>query len=1012
MKSKYNWLLSVALAMTVQVGIAQEKTLTGVVQEAGMPLPGVSVMLKGTSQGTQTDLDGRYSLKVKPGDVLVFSFIGMDDVTHVVGQEAFYNANFTQGGGTELDNVVVLAYGQQRTKNEVTGNVVAVKGDVVANTPVTSVDQALQGRVAGLQMSTVSGSPGAIQDIRIRGINSMSATNQPLYVVDGIPMHNDNISGNGNGTTLAGLSTINSDDVESMTVLKDAAATSAYGARGSNGVILITTKKGKSGKTNFNFKSSVGFQNLSRKGFKYLDGHQKEELFLEGIYNDYGKGGANFTRDKAYDFAKRNNLTANLDNWKATGMQRNDWKKALENKDAQMTILNFSASGGSERGTFYGSMGYEKFDGITKGGDFKKISGSFNFTRKLSDKFDITVGAQVSNVSQMTLLEGGAYFSNPNLTGMFKSPWDNIYNADGSYNIDPTSVPNTLYIVENNDYLNDVTRVISNNALGYRILDNLKFTSSIGLDYTLANYKTYYNPIYGDGVSTKGSAFQSDTKGFNYVWQNSLDYRFYLGENHRFDAKALTEFQKKKTNYISAGGEVLPPGMKSVGTAAANYSGFTSFTDWSQFSILGMVNYSYANKYLLDVTVRREGSSRFSKDDRWGTFYAVGGAWNISSEDFLKDVEGIDLLRLRGSFGTTGNSTVGLNSYQQYLGAGTYNGESALYATQFGGEIGWETQTKFDVGVEFGLFNNRLTGNVAYFNSKSKDLLYSLPLSMTSGFSSQTMNVGEMRNTGVEVELNYDIFRDGDFKWSIGGNFGTVKNEVVKMPLVDGKPLEVKSSFKATQEGKAINTWYLREYAGVDPDNGDALWYRADGTTTNKIAEAEYRFQNNSALPKVTGGIHTDFSYKGFNLSALFTFATGYSIYDYWHSYTATNVASTVGTYNGTTGMLDRWQNPGDITNVPRMAWASSDYTSPHTGFLYKGDHIRLRQITFGYDFQSNVVKTLGVDGVNLSVSALNPFTWVRDKGLKGDPEVGASGYIEMATPGTKSVMFTLNVKF
>ncbi len=473
------------------------------------------------------------------------------------------------------------------------------------------------------------------------------------------------------------------------------------------------------------------------------------------------------------------------------------------------------------------------------------------------------------------------------------------------------------------------------------------------------------------------------------------------------------EFQKNKINLLSAGGEVLPPGLTSVGTAAANFSANANYDDWTQLSYLGMLNYAYDDRYLLDLTLRREGSSRFSKDDRWGTFYAVGAAWNITSEKFMNGVDFLDLLRLRGSYGTTGNSGVSINTYQQMLSAGSYNNEAGLYISQIGGPLGWEKQTKFDLGVEFGLLNNRISGSFAYFKSKSKDLLYSMPLSMTTGFASQWVNLGDLENSGFEAELNFDIIKSKEFNWSIGGNLGTVKNKVTRMPVVDGKPLEVIGSYNAIVEGKAIRTWYLAEYAGVNPDNGLAQWYMADGSKTTNYNAAEKRYQNSSPLPKVTGGVNTHLDYKGFYLDALFSFATGYKVYDSWASYTNAVNSRSLNTYNGSVELMDRWQKPGDITDVPKLTTGGGGtYTSPSTRFLYDGDHVRLRQLTVGYDFNKNAVKALKLDGVNLSVSALNPFTWVKDGRLKADPEVDAEGYIEMTTPAIKSIVFSLNVKF
>lgn len=979
-----------------------------------MPLPGVSVVIEGTQFGTTTDLDGKYSIRVTEGQTVVFSFVGMKDVKYRVGAASTYNPTMYSDSAI-LEGVIVLAYGQSKTVNDITGNVVQVKGDVIASTPVSTVDQALTGRVAGLNMSSTTGSPGAMQQVRIRGRNSLSATNEPLYVVDGMPITNDNVSGSTSATSLSPLSSINADDIETMTVLKDAAATSAYGARGSNGVILITTKKGTRGDAKYTLRTSLGFQDLARKGPKFLNGAQKEELWLEAIYNSNGEK-YGFSKDQTLDWYQNSYGGAYkpgvLNNWINAGRKNNDWLDAVRQKGAVMSSLNLSATGGDDKGYFYASLGHDKFKGTTIGVDYRKVAANFTFTRNLSDKVEITIGANVSNILQNAILEGGAYFSNPNLTAMFANPWQPIYNADGSYNLN-TSMPNTLYITKHNDYKNDLTRVISNNSLKYKIIDNLNFVTNIGLDYMLSNYQTYYNPVHGDGAAYKGYASQTDRKAFNYVWQNSLDYRFYIKDLHRFDVKALMEFQKNKVNWLQGTGQVLPPGMKSLGVAAANYEAWSDFTDWAQLGFLGMVNYSYDNRYLLDLTIREEGSSRFSEDHRWGTFYAIGGAWNISEEAFMQDVDFLDLFRFRTSWGTTGNSSIDVNQYQQLLVAGSYNNESALYANQIGGPLGWEKQQKFDIGLEFAMFDNRLSGSFAWFHSKTTDLLYKQPLSMTSGFENFLTNIGDLSNEGFEVELNYDLIRSEEFNISIGGNIGTVKNRMTRMPIIDGKPLETISSYNIVKEGHAIQEWFMREYAGVNPDNGNAMWYMADGTKTENYNLAERRFQGTSALPKFSGGVTANIDYRGFYVNALFSFAGGYSIYDAWAGYTNTVNAQSLFTYNGVTELLDRWQEPGDITDVPRVSEGGNTfYSSVSDRFLYKGDHIRLKQLSLGYNFNKRIANKLGVDGINLSVTGHNLVTWVKEGRLKADPEVSDSGYIEMGSPVNKSVIFSLNINF
>lgn len=993
---------------------AQQKLFKGIVSEGNSPLPGVSVVIYGTDIGTQTDLEGHFSLSVSEGDILVISFIGMQEVKYKVSKENTARIQMSTLS-QELEEVVVMAYGEIQKKSEIVGNVVSLKGDVLAKTPVVSVDQALQGRISGLQISGRSGTPGSVQNIRIRGRNSLSATNEPLYVIDGVPIVTGDIAGSSTGSSLSKIAGLNSEDIQTISILKDAAATSTYGARGSNGVIIITTKSGVTGKTKFNFSTSVGFQNPARKGPEFLSGKQKKELWLEAVYNTYGKSGG-FGKDQTWEWFKNRSGPNNiLVKWVEDGEKVNNWKKAVQNKDAIYSKINFSASARDNVGGFYASIGHEKSEGTVIGSDFRKIVATFNTDRKISDMFYFRLNNNIYNLKQDGILEGGAYFSNPNLTGMFMSPWHNIYNKDGSLNMgkSPSNLPNTLYITKNNLNRNDVINVRSINTLGAKIVENLLFESSLGIDYYIANYKSYENPILGDGEAYKGAASDRDNKNFNYVWTNKLDYNFYINEMHSIKTLAVIEFQKNKNNFLRARGEVLPPGMQTIGSAAANFTASSNYFDWSQLSFLTKVDYLFDKRYSALYSVRREGTTRFS--ERWGTFQAIGVGWNINNESFMNNIDFINYLRLKSSYGTTGNSSISTNVFQQLLAPTTNGGEAGLYAYQVGGNLKWETQNKFDISLEFALLKNRISGSIGYYSSKTKDLLYNLPLSRTTGFSSQMVNLGSISNNGIELELNFDIIQGKDFNWSIGGNFATSKSKVNELPyLKNGDKLEVLGGYNALKEGKLIYEWYMPSWAGVNTETGAPEWYKADGTKTSVYSQAEKRFQGSSPLPKVSGGINTAIDFKGFFASALFTFSAGYKIYDSWARYTQGINSRTLNTYNGTTELLNRWKNPGDNTDVPKLTASSGmeEYTAPSTRFLYNGDHIRLRQLVLGYNFDQRIAKRFGLEGIGLSLTGMNLFTWVKDKKLKGDPEVGVNGFIEMATPTIKSITFSLNVNF
>ena len=1020
MKFKIKWIYTLLLALSMQFSFAQEKTVSGVVSDGTGPVPGANVIVRGTKNGVQTDFDGKYAIKAKVGDVLVISFVGMQDATAKVGASNTINVKL-QSGNT-LEEVVVVGYGQVKKRNEVTGNVSTVSADKIKAAPMVSVDQALQGNVAGLQMSTTSGTPGSTQDIRIRGRNSINAGNDPLFVIDGIPMINGNFSGSANVSSLSTLSSIAADNIESMTVLKDAGATSVYGARGANGVILITTKKGKKGDAKFNFSSSVGFQNNAVEGLRPLTGAEKKELLLESIFNVFGEA-RGFTRENTLAWATTNqaNNTAALRAWIAGGEKEYNWGDLVKNQDALINNLDFSVSAGDDKSTMFASVGYNKTEATVIGSAFTRVSANFNYTRKLTDKWDLKTGINVSNVKQGGVLEQGAFFSNPNLTKNFMSPWNAPYNADGSFALPATGLHNSLYTAEKSIRDNDLTRLMSNNSVSYKITKDVVYNGGISFDYTMNSYKGFNDAVHGDGIGVGGNASASVSRNFNYVAQNSIDYRLALGENHKFDFKGLIEFQQNKLNFISASGEVLPIGFTNVANAAANKDASSSFDDWSNLSYLGIVNYKFQDRFLLDLTARREGSSRFSAPTRWGTFYSAGGAWNIDKENFMKNISVVNLLRLRGSYGTTGNNAIGLNEFQTLLGTSSYNNRGGMFPSQFGTTgLTWEIQNKFDAGIEFGLFDNRVSGSVAYYNNDSKDLLLSLPMSLTTGHSSQTQNLGTLNNKGLEFELNLDVIRSENFNWSLGGNFSTVENEVTDMPVVDGTRITITGGTTRTEVGYPVSGWYMRKFAGVDPANGNALWYAngVDGATTTNYNSAVQTWQGDSALPTYSGGINTHFESNGFYLDATLYMVGGHKVYEDWATFTQGQGTNTLVGFNGAEPLLNRWRNPGDITNVPKVQIATtagnSNMLAANTSsrFLHDGDFVRLRDVTFGYNFKSNVLSQLKLDGLSFSLRGTNLFTWVKDKDLKYDPEVRADGFTRLTSPPVKSVVFSINVKF
>lgn len=601
-----------------------------------------------------------------------------------------------------------------------------------------------------------------------------------------------------------------------------------------------------------------------------------------------------------------------------------NWGNAVKNKDAVMQNYDISASGGDENSSFYASLGYNATEATVIASDFERISGSFNFNRKFSDKFDFSTSMNVSNVTQNGILEQAAYFSNPHLVRFFMPPIESAYNADGSYNLN-TSVFNPLYQETVDITENNLTRALNNTSLVWKINDRFRFKSVIGLDYTIASYHEYRNRYHGDSDGAVGGSVQNSVnRNFNYVTQNSLAYNFKVAQ-HSFDVQGLVEYQKNRRNFLTGFGQNLPAdGLYYLDTAPGSQAVGGFFDDWSSISYLGMLNYNFDGKYVLDATFRREGSSRFAASNRFGSFWSLGAAWNIHREAFLSGNEIVNQLRLRASIGESGNSQIDINRFQNLLSYdANYNGLGAVYPSQYGNEnLSWEMNKNYDLGFDFGLFENRVSGSFAYFNKKTYDLLQTVPLSYTSGHAGQVYNAGTVVNKGIEIELSADIIRGKDFSWSISGNYATVENEVIALAKdSDGEDINIITGTRAVEVGQPIYAWRMRKWAGVDPQTGRPQWYLngKDGELTTNYFSAKEEYQGGSAMPTFTGGLSTNLEFKGFFLNASVYFAGGHKVFEDWAFYTQHSGVYTTLYYNGVQDMMSRWQKPGDVTDYPRM---------------------------------------------------------------------------------------------
>ena len=991
-------------------GFSQQLTITGnVADDNSLALPGATVLVEGTSNGVTTDFDGNYSIVANVGDVLVFSYVGFDTQTVTVGRDT--KINILLNSSNELDEVVVTGITTRNLKRS-TSSTVVVDAAQIEGVAMTSPDAALQGRVAGLRVVSQSGTPGSPTSIRIRGEGSITGNNSPIFVIDGVPVVNGSYSPL--LTDLGVLSMINPNDIENITVLKDASATAPYGARGSNGVIVITTKSGSAGEVKYQVSSSYGFQNYAMDERPMLTGNQRLELAAEMIMNDYG-----WSRERA-----TNNILgrAGYRTWDAGGRVDGDWENAVKVKDAPDAVYNFSASGGNATENFRLSIGHRKTMGTSIGLDYENISGSFNY-RKKAGKLEINTSTRISNSIQLGQLESSAYFGAPQMTRIFMPAVFQPFNADGTPNINlETSIFNTVYVAQNNINKLDGTRALTNNSLTYTFNENLKFTTRYSIDYNMTNTHQFNNKTHGDGRSDNGYAYQSNRRNFTWAFSNQLKWDKTFNDVHYISALAQMSFQKNKYDSLSASGEnVAADGLYYVGSFNTNETGYGFFSDWKELGYLGILNYSYDDKYIVDLSYRYDGSSRFAADYRFGSFWSAAVAWNLSEEDFLSDSDIINSLKLRGSIGETGSNGVGLNSYQSLFGyGGSYDDNGAVAPSSFGNAIlTWEKQTLYDIGLEYSILDNRVSGSIVAFNRETSDLLQSVPLSRTTGHTSQSKNIGEVRNKGFEFEFSADVIKADNFTWNIYSNYATLDNEVISLAKdAAGNDINIDGGTQRTRVGEELRGWYMRQCAGVNSQDGTPMWYQGGENFDESIASSWNSAEQTKVgnrLPTYTGGLGTRVTWGGFFADANFYFSGGNKVYESWASFNQQTGQRSTLSYNGSQKLLERWQQPGDVTDVPKMRWSSSSTltgSATSTRFLYDGDYVRLRDLVIGYNVSQKATDRLGFDSIQLNVKGTNLWTWVKDDDLSFDPEVSFGGGWNIYTPIIKSISVGLNLKF
>src|SRR5699024_9643481 len=626
------------------------------------------------------------------------------------------------------------------------------------------------------------------------------------------------------------MASLSSSDIESVTILKDAASTAKYGARGANGVIVIETKDGREGEVTYSVSAQRGFNNRAVEGPGTMSAKEWTDLYYESLGNLVGVSSDN--RQQLDQIAQTNGLPNSPASW--DGETNTDWGDVVTSNNAVQQEYNLSARGGNEKTTFYASANYFDQEGQVIGSGLDRISGKLNLNHKLDDRITIDNSFTGSYLKQNGILEGAGYFGSPVLAEYFMQPIDPARNPDGSPNLDLSpNIFNPLYIQEHDITRKRSYRVLNNTSIDVKLMDNFSFKTNFAIDYILTEQKNYNNPYYGDGEDVQGSVNDIDNRNFNYVWRNTLNYIWDLNEENNFDFSLISETQRNYHNTLDAYGEgMAAAGLPNLSTTAVPQDAWSITEDWAVQSFTGLVNYSYNNKLYVDASLRYEGNSRFADEERWGAFWSLGVGYILSEEEFLQSADWLSFLKLRASYGKTGNANIGLNEYQALVGFGSYNDKPNIQPTQLGNlGLTWEKASSYEAGVEFAFIDNRIDGSATVFRKDGRDLLYSVPLSFTSGYASQVQNNGKLYNQGLELELSGDIIQLQNFSWNLGGNSTTLKNAVTDLPTdANGNTIDINTSTRyRAVEGYEVNAWTMREWAGVDIENGYPFWYMDDG---------------------------------------------------------------------------------------------------------------------------------------------------------------------------------------
>ncbi len=1031
---------------------------TVVSQDDNEPIVGATVQVVGSNVGVATDMNGKFSLRMPEGKTMLrISYVGMEPIE--VSARPNMRILLTSDKQA-LDEVIVVAYGSAK-KSSFTGSAANVNSKDMELRPVASATKALEGNVSGVQVTSGSGQPGSSPNIRIRGFGSINASSAPLYVVDGIPY-------DGN------LASINPADIESMTVLKDASAGALYGARGANGVVMITTKQGKSGKANVNWRSTVGWSNRALK--KYDNVSQKEfvQLYYEALRNDFqfnqglplGDAEAAARASLAGEFGGEYYNPFKNYTWDniidpATGLVRadaksawdEDWMDAVLRKNAFRHEHQFSIDGGTDKTKYMLSLGYLNEDGLLETTSFQRYTARTNVDTQVTDWFHANLSTALTHSESNFSDYDGTSTSNVWYTAQFINPLFPVYlkdaqgntmyddqnrvlydwgeeREDGKYRPGSMSDFNSLGMLMLDDAYTkrDAASVRTGIQFGgdsprFGVLQGLKLAINFGADYNSSNYMRYMNSEHGNQKNAGGLIQKQNGRTLSYTFNQLLTWNRSFGM-HNFDVLLGHEWYDYTYEYLGAGKTSLVNGIKELRPGTTLYDADSYTQKYRINSFLSRLNYNYADRYYFSASFRQDASSRFYRDNNTGSFWSVGANWRISKEKFMQGIDWLDNLSFKISYGEQGNDNIldadGYANYytwQSLYDLSYPNGDApgGFVSTLENKEVSWEKNGNLNIGLEGTFFNSRLHASIEYFNKKTTDMLLNYPMALSTGFTGYSANVGDMRNQGWEFEVSGTPVRTKDFEWTLGWMGSLLNNKVLKLTA---ESPEIIRGVRIIKEGYELNTFYMSKSAGVDPLTGQQLyWAYEKDDNGNKVAGSDYitndytkanasKYFLGSRIPDLYGSINTGLSYKGLALTMLATYSLGGKIYD--SSYASSmDLWYTSSTWNR--AALRRWQKPGDITDVPRMAIADGSALATDR-YLIDASYFAIKNITLSYTLPQLWVNKIGLGAVRVFTSMDNVALFTHLDGM--DPQYNFGGGTDYDYVPNKTVTVGLEVKF